>query len=83
MIKLIDTIKNIFSIEELRDRIINTIGFLVIFRLGSFVVLPGIDPSKLQQSAGGIFGLLDTFLIYYSKLKSMYGITFIRRYNSC
>ena len=62
MNKLIDTIKNIFSIEELRDRIINTIGFLVIFRLGSFVVLPGIDPSKLQQSAGGIFGLLDTFL---------------------
>ena len=62
MNKLFETIKNIFSIEELRDRIINTIGFLVIFRLGSFVVLPGIDPSKLQQSAGGIFGLLDTFL---------------------
>ncbi len=62
MIKLFETIKNIFSIEELRDRIINTVGFLIIFRLGSFVVLPGIDPSKLQQSAGGIFGLLDTFL---------------------
>lgn len=62
MIKLFQTIKNIFSIEELRDRIINTVGFLIIFRLGSFVVLPGIDPSKLQQNAGGIFGLLDTFL---------------------
>ena len=62
MIKLFETIKNIFSIEELRDRIINTVGFLIIFRLGSFVVLPGIDPSKLKQSAGGIFGLLDTFL---------------------
>ena len=62
MIKLFQTIKNIFSIEELRDRIINTVGFLIIFRLGSFVVLPGIDPSKLQHSSGGIFGLLDTFL---------------------
>ena len=62
MIKLFETIKNIFSIEELRDRIINTVGFLINFRLGSFVVLPGIDPDKLQQNVGGIFGLLDTFL---------------------
>ena len=62
MIKLFSVIKNIFSIEELRSRILTTVGFLIIFRLGSFVVLPGIDPSKLQQSASGIFGLLDTFL---------------------
>jgi preprotein translocase subunit SecY len=56
------TIKNIFSFEELRDRILNTIGFLIIFRLGSFVVLPGVDPSKLSGDAQGIFGLLDTIL---------------------
>jgi preprotein translocase subunit SecY len=62
MKKFIDTIKNIFSIEELRTRILNTIGFLIIFRLGSFVVLPGVDPSKLTGQASGIFGLLDTFL---------------------
>ncbi|MEO9868926.1 preprotein translocase subunit SecY [Ekhidna sp.] len=62
MKKFIDTIRNIFSIEELRTRILNTIGFLVIFRLGSFVVLPGVDPSKLTGEASGIFGLLDTFL---------------------
>lgn len=62
MKKFIQTIKNIFSIEELRTRILNTLGFLLIFRLGSFVTLPGIDPSKLDDSAGGIFGLLDTFL---------------------
>ena len=62
MIKLFTVIKDIFSIQELRDRIINTIFFLIIFRLGSFVVLPGIDPSKLQTDASGIFGLLDTFL---------------------
>ena len=62
MIKLFTVVKDIFSIQELRDRILNTIFFLIIFRLGSFVVLPGIDPSKLQTDASGIFGLLDTFL---------------------
>ena len=62
MNKLFSVIKNIFSIEELRSRIFTTVGFLIIFRLGSFVVLPGIYPSKLQESASGIFGLLDTFL---------------------
>ncbi len=61
MKKFFTTIRNIFSIEDLRIRILNTLGFLVIFRLGSFVVLPGIDPSKLNE-AQGIFGLLDTFL---------------------
>ncbi len=62
MKRFFSTIKNIFSIEELRDRIFNTIGFLIIFRLGSFVVLPGVDPSKLSGDAQGIFGLLDTIL---------------------
>lgn len=62
MKKFFDTIKNIFSIDELRTRILNTLGFLVIFRLGSFVTLPGIDPDKLADNLGGIFGFLDTFL---------------------
>jgi len=62
MKKFITTIRNIFAIEDLRIRIINTIGFLLIFRLGSFIVLPGIDPSKLTGSSGGILGFLDTFL---------------------
>ena len=62
MKKFIDTIRNIFSIEELRTRILNTIGFLVIFRIGSFVVLPGVNPANLGGDAQGIFGLLDTFL---------------------
>jgi preprotein translocase subunit SecY len=62
MKKFFTTIVNIFSIEDLRVRILNTLGFLIIFRLGSFVVLPGIDPSKLSESPGGILGLLDTFL---------------------
>ena len=62
MKKFISTVKNIFSIEDLRVRIVNTIGFLIIFRLGSFIVLPGVDPSKLGDAPEGIFGLIDTFL---------------------
>ena len=62
MKKFISTVKNIFSIEDLRVRIMNTIGFLIIFRLGSFIVLPGVDPSKLGAAPEGIFGLIDTFL---------------------
>lgn len=62
MKKFISTVKNIFSIEDLRIRILNTIGFLIVFRLGSFIVLPGVDPSKLGDAPEGIFGLIDTFL---------------------
>ena len=62
MKRFFETIKHIFLIEELRNRILNTLGYLAIFRLGSFIVLPGIDPSKLSGQATGIFGLLDTFL---------------------
>ena len=63
MKKFFTTIKNIFSIEDLRVRILNTIGFLMIFRLGSFIVLPGINPEVLDEGVqGGIFDLLNTFL---------------------
>jgi preprotein translocase subunit SecY len=62
MKKFITTIKNIFAIDDLRVRILNTIGFIAIFRLGSYVVLPGIDPNQLRTNTEGIFGLLDTFL---------------------
>ncbi len=62
MKKFFNTIKNIFSIEDLRIRILNTLGFLIVFRLGSFVVLPGIDPEQLDAASGGILGFLDIFL---------------------
>jgi preprotein translocase subunit SecY len=62
MKKLITTFRNIFAIEDLRIRILNTLGFIAIFRLGSYVVLPGVDPNMLQGNAQGIFGLLDTLL---------------------
>ena len=62
MKRFFTTIRNIFSIEELRGRILYTLFFLLLFRLGSYVVLPGVDPSKLTRDVEGIFGLLDTFL---------------------
>src|SRR5688572_29268572 len=63
MKRFFTTIKNIFSIEDLRIRILNTIGFLIIFRLGSYVVLPGVDPNLLSgANQGGIFDLINTFL---------------------
>ena len=62
MKKFLTTIKNIWTIEDLRVRILNTLGFIAIFRLGSFVVLPGVDPNQLQANTEGLFGLLDTFL---------------------
>ena len=65
MKKLIETIKNIFKIEELRKRIVYTVFLLLIYRLGSFVVLPGIDPMQLSnlqaQASGGLVGLLNMF----------------------
>ena len=65
MKKLIETIKNIFKIEELRSRIVYTVLLLLVYRLGSFVVVPGIDPTQLAnleaQTADGLMGLLDMF----------------------
>jgi preprotein translocase subunit SecY len=64
MKRFIQTIRNIFSIEDLRVRILNTIGFLIIFRLGSFIVLPGVDATLIdrERNATGILGYLNTFL---------------------
>ncbi|RSK51207.1 preprotein translocase subunit SecY [Hymenobacter rigui] len=63
MNKLITTIKNIFAIEDLRMRIFNTLFFIAIYRLGSYVVLPGVDPNRLKQGgATGVLGILDTLL---------------------
>jgi preprotein translocase subunit SecY len=62
MKKFIETIKNIFSIEELRQRILYTLGFLLIYRLGCFVVLPGVNPEALAtQSKEGILQLINIF----------------------
>ncbi|NVJ48153.1 MAG: preprotein translocase subunit SecY [Cytophagia bacterium] len=74
MKKFITTIKNIFSIEELRNRILATLGFLVIFRLGSFVVLPGVDPTMLSEADSGILGILNTLLGGSFSRASIFGL---------
>ncbi|MBO6494904.1 MULTISPECIES: preprotein translocase subunit SecY [Roseivirga] len=74
MKKFITTIKNIFSIEELRNRILATLGFLVIFRLGSFVVLPGVDPTMLNDADSGILGILNTLLGGSFSRASIFGL---------
>lgn len=68
MKKFIETIRNIFKIEDLRKRILYTLGILLIYRLGSFVVIPGINPQALgadsglaKQTSDGLLGLLDIF----------------------
>ena len=67
--KLVETLKNIYKIEELRKRIAYTIGLLLVYRLGCFVVIPGIDPNALgagsalaaQMNSNTLLGLLDVF----------------------
>jgi preprotein translocase subunit SecY len=65
MKKLIQTIRNISKIEELRTRILYTIGIVMIYRLGAYVVLPGVDPDQLanlqNQTSEGLLGLLNMF----------------------
>ena len=67
--KFVETLKNIYKIEELRKRVIYTIGLLLVYRLGSFVVIPGINPNALgegsalasQLEGNGLLGLLNVF----------------------
>ena len=67
--KIVETLKNIYKIEELRKRVLYTIGLLLIYRLGSFVVIPGIDPNALHEGTkfanqlgdNNLLGLLDVF----------------------
>ncbi len=64
-VRAIETIKNIWKIEDLRKRIITTVLLVLVYRIGSQVVLPGIDPDDLKglqnQTSGGLMQLLDMF----------------------
>jgi preprotein translocase subunit SecY len=63
--RLVQTIKNIFKIEDLRARLLYTLAIITLYRLGKYITLPGIDPSQLanlrSQTSSGIMGLLDMF----------------------
>ncbi|MCI4667929.1 MAG: preprotein translocase subunit SecY [Bacteroidia bacterium] len=66
MKELFQTFRNIFKIPELRDRILYTLLLLAVFRLGTFVILPGIDSEILQakfaSNSGGLLDFFNTFL---------------------
>jgi len=74
--KFFSTIKDIFAIDELRTRIQNTILFLVIFRLGSHILLPGLDYNIIsnQEATQGMLGFLDNFLGGAFSNKSIFGL---------
>ena len=66
MKKFIQTIKNIIAIEDLRNKILATLGLILIYRLGAHVVIPGVDPAAIseyqaQASQGGIIALINMF----------------------
>jgi len=64
MKNLIDTVKNIWRIDELRTRILITLGLLLVYRIGSFIVLPGVDSVRMAANAsagGGIAAILAIF----------------------
>lgn len=64
MKRFLDTLRNIWTIEELRQRILTTLGLVLIYRLGSYVVLPGVNIDALNagnQNASGIVGLINMF----------------------
>ncbi len=62
-----ESIRNIWNVQELRERILYTLGLLVVYRFGTYVTLPGVDAAALsqinaQQGGGGLFGFLDMFV---------------------
>src|SRR5690554_2366611 len=65
MKRLIESLKNIWSVKELRKRLLVTFSLILVFRIGSFIVLPGVDSSKLATDGGeagtleGLLGLLS------------------------
>ncbi len=66
MKNFINTLKNIFAIEDLRVRILNTLGFLLVYRLGSYIILPGVNSAQLAANHGsdagsGLVGLINIF----------------------
>lgn len=62
---VVTAIRNVWKIEELRNRILATLGFLLVYRVGAFIPIPGIDPTQLaaldRQTSGGLLGLLNAF----------------------
>ncbi len=68
MAGLVESVRNIWKVEELRQRIIYTMGILIIYRFGTYVTLPGVDAgllAEINETTGGmndLFGFLDMFV---------------------
>ena len=85
--KSIETLKNIWKIEDLRNRILITVLFVAIYRFGSYVVLPGIDANMLtrlhEQTGEGLMSLLNMFSGVHSlmplSLRWVLCLTFLRQ----
>jgi hypothetical protein len=66
MKKFLETLYNIYKIQELRERVLLTLGLMLVYRIGAQVVLPGIDPVQLaalssRTGGGGLLGILNAF----------------------
>ena len=67
MKKLVQTLRNIWTIEELRNKIIVTLALVLTYRIGTQIVLPGLDPARIEaaqataQKGGGLLGIFDMF----------------------
>lgn len=71
---LIENFRNIFKIEELKNRILYVIGILMIYRVGSYVTLPGVDATQLTQSTGNASSLLGLFDLFVGGAFSRAGV---------
>jgi len=71
---IIDNFRNIFKIEELKNRILYVIGILMVYRIGSYVTLPGVDASRLVQSTGNASSLLGLFDMFVGGAFSRAGV---------
>jgi preprotein translocase subunit SecY len=76
--RIFSAFKNVFSIADLRKRILFTLGILVIYRIGSHIRTPGIDPDKLEklwaQVAGSLVGVIDLFTGGNLRLVSIFAL---------
>ncbi|NIR86966.1 MAG: preprotein translocase subunit SecY [Aliifodinibius sp.] len=71
---LVENFRNIFKIEELKNRIFYVIGILMVYRIGSFVTLPGVDATQLTQQAGNASSLLGLFDMFVGGAFSRAGV---------
>ncbi|MEX0773178.1 MAG: preprotein translocase subunit SecY [Balneolales bacterium] len=71
---LLQNFQNIFKIEELKNRILYVVGILLVYRLGSFITMPGVDAAQLTQSTGGATDLLGLFDLFVGGAFSRAGV---------